>query len=167
MKHTYVPTPGMINVIKKFTGAGIYSAILTNSPKTQDVQDEIVRWGLPELSQHIFNGPLMGVKKPNPQAVTHVVEAYHSQDDTITQENVLLIGDHFDDTNAALHAQVDCVLMIRPNVSREIRIKSPHPSYIIDNPFDLVEIVAGKRQPLQKADHTVSINAPFFNRQTL
>ena len=165
MRKTHVPEPGIRSVIKKCTEAGIYSAILTNSPRTLNIRDEIKRWGLLELSQHIFNGPVMGVKKPNPLAIKQVIEAYRAQDDTIAPGNTLLIGDSFDDTSAAVRSKIDCVLIIRPSISKEIQIKEPHPSYIIDNPFYLVEIVAGKKQTLQKKDHKVFVNAPFFNNK--
>ncbi len=163
MLHTYVPMPGMRAVMKRFIQAGISAAILTNGPKTEEIRGVLTRWGLPELSDCVYNGSVMQVKKPDPRAVTNIIDCFRSEGIDATEQNTLVIGDQFEDTQVAQNAGVDSVLMVRPLDSRAVYIEAPYPTYVVDNPFELVEIVAGKKTTLAEEDQTVFVQSPFFN----
>jgi len=166
MKDIYLPTPGMRKVMRSMLDAGINIAILTNGAQTADIQASLLRWGMPELVESVYNGPLMNCKKPDPRAVEYIVEDMYSQDQSFDYRDILMVGDQFDDTEVAVNAKIDSALMIRPVQTKTLPITYPHPSYVIDNPFDLMDIVAGHVEPLPAEDGEVTVHPPFFYQST-
>lgn len=162
MKNIYVPMPGMRRVIRRFIDSGIQIAILTNGPHTDVIKTHLDKWGFPELANNVYNGPVMNIKKPNPEAVHYVINDMDIQNQSITMDEILMIGDHFDDTQVAQNAGIDSALIIRPVVTKSIEIKDPYPTYVIDNPFDLMNVVAGNVEPLPKEQGEVIVHPPFF-----
>lgn len=164
MKNIYIPMPGMRRVMKQFLDASIEIAILTNGPKTEVIQNHLVNWGFPELAERVFNGPTMQTKKPKREAVDYVFDVFTANGYEFDRSEALIVGDHMDDTAVALNAGIDSALIIRPIKTKQIHIEHPHPTYVVDNPFDLIDVVAGNVEPMPAEDGEVTVHAPFFTK---
>ena len=163
MKEIYMPMPGMRRVMRKLLDHSIEIAILTNGPQTDSIRNVMDSWGLSELNQQIYNGPVMNCKKPDPESVEFILKDFDRRGMTFSHEEVLVIGDQVDDTQVAFNAGVDSALIIRPIKEKIVDLKNPHPTYVVDNPFDLIDVVAGSIDRLYPQDSQITVQSPFFH----
>jgi phosphoglycolate phosphatase-like HAD superfamily hydrolase len=162
MKTIYVPMPGMRRVMRIILDRGLDVAVLTNGSETEIIKQALIRWKLPELAENLYNGPRMNVKKPKAEAVHYVLNDLKTQGKNFEPHEVLMVGDQFDDTSVAHNAGIDSVLIIRPSVTRKVLLTHPHPTFAIDSPFPLLDIVVGNVEPLPKEDMEITLNPYFF-----
>lgn len=143
MNTTYIPIPGMPQVIKEITRKGINISILTNGSNREVIEQALQRWNLEELSKNLYNSHTTGVKKPNVRAVEHILEDYEKQGITISPKQALMVGDYIDDIRTAADFGIDSALIVKSNGTESFYLRPPKPTYIITDPRYLLRIVEG------------------------
>lgn len=147
METTYIPIPGIVKIVKTLMQEGIHVAVLTNGSQREVIQDNLERWGLPNLSEDLYSSHITGVRKPNKATIQRILDDYKQQGIHIQPHEVLAVGDYIDDIRTAHNIGVDSALMTRGNGWEHVRLREPKPTYVITTPFELVGIVHGEVPP--------------------
>lgn len=143
MDSLYIPIPGMKRVIKTILRSNVNVSILTNGSNRQAIQQELIKWGLPQLAENLYSSHITGVRKPDPYTIQHIFNDYEAAGKPIDKAQTLLIGDYVDDIQTAHNIGIDSLLIVRGNGWEEMKVKSPKPTYIVTHALDVLRVMEG------------------------
>lgn len=155
MDTAYIPIPGVKRVLQGLAKRGVDISVLTNGKNRKVIQDELVKWGFPDLAERLYSSHITGVKKPDSRAVEHILEDYASRGNQIPKDRILLIGDYTDDIHTAHNVGIDSVLMVRGNGWETMKIRQPQPNFVVSDPLDILRIVEGNVQKFEGEEYQI------------
>jgi len=144
MDTVYIPIPGVKRVLQGLSERGVDMSVLTNGKNREIIQNELVKWGFPDLAARLYSSHVTGVKKPDSRTVEHIIEDYASRGTDVQKSKILLIGDYTDDIHTAHNVGIDSALMVRGNGWETMKIKEPQPSFVVTDPLEILRIVDGQ-----------------------